>query len=236
LINRSARPEIHEVVFWAWISPGWPEDWVSWRTVRGLLTGKEAPAAHIYLETASGEVAPADVAGFALGALLRGYKFKKYKGKARKANGAGDGGDKSLKKIVIHCGDPKAAGQAFGWGRALADGVMLARDPRHRPQHPSPPRPARQGAHQARRTGRAAPAEDATLGMNSLLAVGQGSESPVTWVHGRARRRHGDPISSSGRDLRRRHLAQARRRHGGHEGRHGGAACASRTSRARRRR
>ena len=66
-----------------------PEDWVSLGgTVRGLLTGKEAPAAHIYLETASGAVSATDVANFALGALLRGYKFKKYKSKAGKKSGA----------------------------------------------------------------------------------------------------------------------------------------------------
>ena len=95
-----------------------PEDWLNLGgTVRGLLSGKEAPAAHIFLETADGEVAAADVASFALGALLRGYKFKKYKSKARKKDGAaGDANDKSLKKIVIHCADPKAAGQAFGPG------------------------------------------------------------------------------------------------------------------------
>src|SRR4029078_3839472 len=34
-----------------------PEDWVSLGgTVRGLISGKEAPAAHVYLETGSGEV------------------------------------------------------------------------------------------------------------------------------------------------------------------------------------
>ena len=38
------------------------EDWLNLGgVVRGLLSGKEAPAAHIVLETTSGEIAPADI-------------------------------------------------------------------------------------------------------------------------------------------------------------------------------
>ena len=36
--------------------------------------------------------------------------------------------EKSLKKLVVHCADPRAAGQAFTPERAIADGVHLARD------------------------------------------------------------------------------------------------------------
>ena len=36
--------------------------------------------------------------------------------------------DRTLKKIVIHCDDPKAANQAFVSARAIFDGVTLARD------------------------------------------------------------------------------------------------------------
>src|SRR5690606_11231757 len=103
----------------------------------GKLTGREAPAAHVYLETVKGDVAPADVASFALGAQLRGYKFDKYKSKkaAKTANGKTANGkngnsadDKALKKIVVHCADTRAAGQAFNPERAILDGVNLARD------------------------------------------------------------------------------------------------------------
>jgi leucyl aminopeptidase len=42
------------------------EDWLNLGgSVRGLLSGKEAQAAHIFLETTGGDVAPADVASFA---------------------------------------------------------------------------------------------------------------------------------------------------------------------------
>ena len=97
--------------------------------MRGLLSGREAPAAHIFVETTDGDVRPADIASFALGAMLRGYKFKKYKTKSRKKNGAANETDeRTLKKIVIHCADPKAAAQAFAPARAIAEGVSLARD------------------------------------------------------------------------------------------------------------
>ena len=97
------------------------EDWLNLGGTRagGFISGKEAPAAHIFLESGDGKVAAADAASFALGALLRGYKFKKYKSKANKKDGAAaDANDSTLKKIVIHCGDPKAANQAFVLGRA----------------------------------------------------------------------------------------------------------------------
>jgi leucyl aminopeptidase len=161
-----------------------PEDWVSLGgTVRGLISGKEAPAAHIYLETGSGQVAAADVAGFALGVLLRGYKFKKYKSKSAKKDGAaGDANDKSLKKIVIHCGDPKGAGLAFGWGRALADGVMLARDLVNEPANILGPAEFAAKAKELTKLGvqveLLSPKALEKLGMNALLAVGQGSVKP----------------------------------------------------------
>ena len=161
-----------------------PEDWVSLGgTVRGLISGKEAPAAHVYLEAASGQVAATDVAGFALGMLLRGYKFNKYKSKSAKKDGAaGNANDKSLKKIVIHCGDPKGAGLAFGWGRALADGVMLARDLVNEPANILGPAEFAAKAKELTKLGvqveLLSPKALEKLGMNALLAVGQGSVKP----------------------------------------------------------
>ena len=187
-----------------------PEDWVSLGgTVRGLLSGKEAPAAHIYLETAGGEVAASDVASFALGALLRGYKFKKYKSKARKKEGAaGDANDKSLKKIVIHCDDPKAAGQAFGWGRALADGVMLARDLVNEPANILGPAEFAAKAKELSKLGVQVevlgPKQLEKLGMNALLAVGRGSVKPshvavMQWKGAGAK--SGEPLAIVGKGV-----------------------------------
>ena len=186
------------------------EDWLNLGgAVRGLLSGKEAPAAHIYLETAGGDVAPADVASFALGMLLRGYKFKKYKTKARKKDGAaGEADDRSLKKIVIHCGDPRAAGQAFAPARAIADGVTLARDLVNEPANVLGPAEFAARAKELTKLGVQVEVLGLKalqkLGMNALLAVGQGSEKPshvaiMQWKG--AGVRGGDPIVIVGKGV-----------------------------------
>jgi leucyl aminopeptidase len=158
------------------------EDWLNLGgSVRGLLTGKEAPAAHIFLESVDGKIAGADAASFALGALLRGYKFKKYKSNAKKKNGAEANG-RTLKKIVIHCDDPKAANQAFVSARAILDGVTLARDLVNEPANVLGPAEFATRAKALTKAGVQAevlgPKALQRLGMNALLAVGQGSEKP----------------------------------------------------------
>ncbi len=186
------------------------EDWLNLGgSVRGLLTGKEGPAAHIFLEGANGEIAAADVASFALGALLRGYKFKKYKTKPRKKNGAsGETNDRTLKKIVIHCADPRAAGQAFAASRAIADGVTLARDLVNEPANVLGPAEFAARAKELAKRGVQVEVlgEKALqrLGMNALLAVGQGSDKPshVAVMQWRgAGPRGGDPIVFVGKGV-----------------------------------
>jgi len=161
-----------------------PEDWLNLGgAVRGMLSGREAPAAHIFLETAGGAVTPADIASFALGALLRGYKFKKYKTKTRKKNdAAAEANDRRLKKIVIHCADPKAASQAFAPARAMAEGVTLARDLVNEPANVLGPAEFAAHAKELSKLGvqveLLGPKALQKLGMNALLAVGQGSARP----------------------------------------------------------
>jgi leucyl aminopeptidase len=156
------------------------EDWLNLGgAVRGLLTGKEGPTAHIVIEG----VAPADVANFALGVMLRGYKFRKYKSKPAKKNGAAsESNDKTLKKIVVHCADPKAATRLFAPAKAMAEGVMLARDLVNEPANVLGPA---EFATRAKELGKVGvqvevltPAALKKLGMNALLAVGQGSARP----------------------------------------------------------
>ena len=160
------------------------EDWLNLGgTVRGLLSGKEAPAAHVFLETEGGDIKPADIASFALGALLRGYTFKKYKTKPRKKNGeAAEAKDRTLKKIVVHCADPKAASQAFGPMRAIAEGVTLARDLVNEPANVLGPAEFAARAKALSKLGVQVevlgPKVLRKLGMNALLAVGQGSARP----------------------------------------------------------
>jgi leucyl aminopeptidase len=159
------------------------EDWLNLGgTVRGLVTGKEAPSAHIFLETNTGDVAASDVANFALGALLRGYTFKKYKTKSRKKDGAAGANDRSLKKVVVHCADPKAATGAFAPARAIAEGVTFARDLVNEPANILGPAEFAARAKALTKLGVQVevlgPAALKKLGMNALLAVGQGSARP----------------------------------------------------------
>jgi len=160
------------------------EDWLNLGgMVRGMLSGREAPAAHIFLETKEGDVTATDIANFALGATLRGYKFKKYKSAPRKKNGAAAEADnRTLKKIVIHCADPKAAAQAFAPARAIGEGVMLARDLVNEPANVLGPAEFAARAKQLTKLGVQVevlgPKALEKLGMKALLAVGRGSEKP----------------------------------------------------------
>jgi leucyl aminopeptidase len=184
------------------------EDWLNLGgVVRGLLTGREGDTAHIVLETGGRGVTPDDVASFALGTMLRGYKFKKYKTKARKKNsGAEDG--KALKRIVIHCADPKAAAKAFTSARAIANGVMIARDLVNEPANVLGPAEFAQRAKELVKVGvKVDVLNEAALkrlGMNALLAVGQGSDLPsyvavMQWKG--AAEQGGDPVVVVGKGV-----------------------------------
>jgi leucyl aminopeptidase len=185
------------------------EDWLNLGgTVRGFLSGKEAPSAHVFLETAGGDVASPDAANFALGMLLRGYSFKKYKTKKRKKNDGTDNDDRSLKKIVIHCADPKAATQTFGPARSIAEGVMLARDLVNEPANILGPAEFAARAKALTKLGVQVEvlgtAALKKLGMGALLAVGQGSERPsqvvvMQWKGAGAK--GGEPIAIVGKGV-----------------------------------
>jgi len=186
------------------------EDWLNLGgAVRGLLTGKEGPTAHIVIEGAGREIAPTDVANFALGVMLRGYKFRKYKSKPAKKNGpANEINDKTLRKIVVHCADPKAATKLFAPAKAMAEGVMLARDLVNEPANVLGPA---EFAARAKELGKVGvqvevltPAALKKLGMNALLAVGQGSARPshvVVMQWKGAGPRGGDPFVVVGKGV-----------------------------------
>ncbi len=186
------------------------EDWLNLGgTLRGLLTGREGPAAHIVVEGIGRDVTPADVANVALGAMLRGYKFKKYKSKPRKKNGAAaETNEKTLKKIVIHCADPKAANKMFVSARAMAEGVMLARDLVNEPANVLGPAEFAARTKELTKLGVQVevltPAALKRLGMNALLAVGQGSVRPshvvvMQWKGGGPK--GGDPVVFVGKGV-----------------------------------
>ena len=186
------------------------EDWLNLGgTVRGLLTGKEGPNAHIVLDGAGKGITPEDVANFALGASLRGYKFRKYKtAKTPKKNGAAAENDKGLKKIVIHTADPRAATKLYIGLRAIANGVTLARDLVNEPANVLGPAEFAQRTKALTKVGVEvtvlAPKALQRLGMNALLAVGQGSVRPshvvvMQWKGAGAK--GGDPIVFVGKGV-----------------------------------
>ncbi|MFD0987198.1 leucyl aminopeptidase [Methyloligella solikamskensis] len=159
------------------------EDWLNLGgKVRAAVTGKEAPEAHVFLEAVKAELSPEDVASFALGTVLRSYGFKKYKSKKN----AGDDGkatpEKTLKKIVIHCADPRAAQRAFTKEKAVGRGVNFARDLVNEPANVLTPQEFAKRARTLAKLG--VEVEVLTeqrlkrMGMNALLAVGQGSTQP----------------------------------------------------------
>lgn len=184
------------------------EDWLNLGgVVRGMLSGKEAPVAHIVIDGTARAPAPADLANFALGALLRGYKFQKYKSKSRKKNG-GENNNRALKRIVIHCADPRAATKAFAAARAVARGVMLARDLVNEPANILGPAEFAQRAKELSKLGVQVevltPKALRRLGMNALLAVGQGSARPshvVVMQWKGAGPRGGDPVVFVGKGV-----------------------------------
>lgn len=186
------------------------EDWLNLGgTVRGMLSGKEGPVAHIVIDGAAKSNAAQDIANFALGATLRGYRFQKYKSKSRKKkNGAAESNDRTLKRIVIHCADPRAATKAFAAGRAIASGVMIARDLVNEPANILGPAEFAQRAKELTKVGVQVdvltPKTLQRLGMNALLAVGQGSVRPshvVVMQWKGAGPRAGDPIVFVGKGV-----------------------------------
>ena len=186
------------------------EDWLNLGgTVRGMLTGKEGPTAHIVLDGASKGITPEDAVNFALGAALRGYRFKKYKSKPKKKNGAAaETADKTLKKIVIHTADPRAATKLYASARAIANGVTLARDLVNEPANVLGPAEFAARAKELTKLGVEVnvftPKTLQRLGMNALLAVGQGSARPshvvvMQWKGAGARA--GDPVVFVGKGV-----------------------------------
>src|SRR5262245_22062626 len=72
----------------------------------------------------SAEVFAADLA---LGALLRSYSFKKYRMK-KSEEGEEEAPPQGLRRLSIQCAKPDVATKAFAARKALAAGVVVARD------------------------------------------------------------------------------------------------------------
>lgn len=123
-------------------------------------------------------------ASLALGACLRSYKFDKY---ITKKESEDDGAkDVRLAELVVHCPDPKKAEKAFAARKAIADGVMLARDLVNEPANILGPVEFAERAEALESLGVDVEVLDAKeikkLKMGALLAVAQGSSRPARVV------------------------------------------------------
>ena len=179
-------------------------DWVEiGGAARGKLSGKPTAVSVVFDETASG-VANAALS-FALGFTLRSYSFRKYKSKKKAASEAEEGdvnddsdANPSLTILTSASDELSAAWSKLG---AAAEAIYFARDLVNEPANVlTPPEfAARLKALEA--DGLAVEVMDQeklkALGMNALLAVGQGSAQPTFAV---VLRWNGNPDPHAGSD------------------------------------
>jgi leucyl aminopeptidase len=121
---------------------------------------------------------PAELAvSLAEGAILRSYRFDKY----RTSKDEDEESHDEVQKVTLHLAEPAAAEAAWSAAAAVVDGVMQARDLVSEPANVLSPE---QFAEACRTLGERlgievdvlGPAAMRELGMNALLAVGQGSQ------------------------------------------------------------
>jgi leucyl aminopeptidase len=150
--------------------------------LQARLTGSRIASADILLESVDGSaLSPRQAALTALGAMLRGYEFKKYK-KKKKENDEDEDDINQQVSMRFLCHGHEAAAQAFKGLRAAGEGVHLARDLVNEP--PNVLSPEEFAARVAALAGQGLDVEIldqkklADIGMNALLAVGQGSARP----------------------------------------------------------
>ena len=202
----------------------------------GAAAGKLRPgneAVTIIAELPAGAMKPEQAAAIASGVRLRAYKFDRYKTRKK------DGDDAALSaEISLAVGDVAAAKKAFASDDHIVDGVIIARELVNEPPNVLFPVEFARRASQLRKLGVDIDVLDVKamkkLGMGALLGVGQGSTQPsrtviMRWNGGKKGEAAGS-LYRQGRLLRhRRHFDQARREHGGHEGRHGRCGLRGRT-------
>ncbi|HEX5959388.1 MAG TPA: leucyl aminopeptidase [Hyphomicrobiaceae bacterium] len=166
------------------------------------ISARKTETASLIVELADtdrgGETLAADLA---FGALLRSYKFNKYRTRPR--NGAGNGEDAErdardgLHKLLVHCADPAAAERVFANRKAVADGVFLARDLINEPANVLGPVEFAERLRDLASSGLTVEVLDEEQlkenKMGALLAVGQGSVRPsrvvvLQWMGSKSKR------------------------------------------------
>jgi leucyl aminopeptidase len=143
----------------------------------GIAAGKLPSAggdALMVADLPDGPMSPEAAAGLATGAMLRSYKFDRYKTKKK------EGEEKEgAAEITIAVASPANATRAWQSGQAVAGGVMLARDLINEPPNVLYPEEFARRAVGLRKLGVVVDVIDVPamkrLGMGALLGVGQGS-------------------------------------------------------------
>jgi leucyl aminopeptidase len=138
----------------------------------------------IHLDVPGGAVSPKLCADFALGMLLRGYRFDKYKSSKDDCDDAASG-KKPLKVTIVTTGSILAK-RSFDTAVAVANGVNLARDLVNEPPNVLGPSEFAARAKELEALGVEveilAEKEMRRLGMGALLGVAQGSVRPPRLV------------------------------------------------------
>lgn len=161
--------------------PAGEEDWLK---IGGTVVAKTggAEAVTVRCETADGALDPQDAATIALGALMRAYKFERYKTKKAKESDADEKPD-AASALTFAVADPEAAKKAFERLSAVGEGVELARDLVNEPANVLTTVEYAARIEALRETGLEVEILDekqmAELKMNALLGVAQGSPTPA---------------------------------------------------------
>jgi leucyl aminopeptidase len=171
----------------------------------GMAAGKvptTAEEATIFADLPNGALKPRQAADLALGARLRGYAFERYKTKRK------EGEDKPRRaNLSIAVSDVAAARRTWSAQEAVSEGVVAARDLVNEPPNILYPEEFARRANELKKLGVAVevldPAALKKLGLNALLAVGQGSARPprVVVMRWNGGRRGAAPVAFIGKGV-----------------------------------
>jgi leucyl aminopeptidase len=158
---------------------GKPAKFRSWDLVKlgGAALGRVPASATnitLFAEFAGGAMKPEQAADLAHGARLRAYRFDLYKTKRKEGED-----EPAAKRLTVAVGNVASARKAWAPRQAIAEGVVLARDLVNEPPNVLFPAEFARRATALKKLGVSVEVLDVAamtkLGMNSLLAVGQGS-------------------------------------------------------------
>jgi leucyl aminopeptidase len=161
------------------VGVGKPAKFRSWDFVKlgGAALGRVSGSATditLFAELAGAALKPEHAADIAHGARLRAYRFDLYKTKRKEGED-----EPAAQKLTVAVANAAAARKAWGPRQALAEGAVLARDLVNEPPNILFPAEFARRAGALKKLGVSVEVLDVAamkkLGMNSLLAVGQGS-------------------------------------------------------------